>query len=76
MLHPVIACFGQFMQDWNDQTPEKYAGIFRFRFWVQGTYYEVVVDDRLPTVRNQLLFVKANIGNEFWEALAEKAYAK
>ena len=38
--------------------------------------YEVVVDDLLPTVNNQLLFMKAKVGNEFWAALAEKAYAK
>jgi hypothetical protein len=55
----------------------KYAGIFRFRFWLYGDWTEVVVDDRLPVKSNQLLFC-GNIQepNEFWAALLEKAYAK
>lgn len=28
---------------------EKYAGIFRFRFWRCGEWIEIVIDDRLPT---------------------------
>jgi hypothetical protein len=50
-----------------------YYNFSQFRF---GEWVEVVIDDKLPTINGNLIYLKAEDPNEFWSPLLEKAYAK
>nr|XP_020471732.1 calpain-10 [Monopterus albus] len=54
----------------------RYRGSFQFRFWQQGFWIEVIIDDRLPCINSTLCFSCCHSPAAFWVALLEKAYAK
>ena len=61
----------------QDETSGRtYFGMFKFRFYRFGEWFEVVIDDRLPTKNGELIYMKAGDDGEFWSPLLEKAYAK
>lgn len=46
------------------------------QFWQYGQWEEVRIDDLLPTVDNDLIYLSSPDKHEFWSSLLEKAYAK
>lgn len=53
-------------------------GAYHFRFWKLGYWYDVLIDDYLPTnTSNELIFSYNKLfPNEYWVPLFEKAFAK
>ncbi len=63
-----------FKQKYSHFFHKEAGNIFYFpRF---GDWHEVVIDDRLPTRHNNLIYLRSRDDNEFWCSLIEKAYAK
>ena len=63
----------------DNADPERMKhGAYHFRFWNYGEWCDVVIDDYLPTLKNNQLIFCSNEDerNEFWPALLEKAFAK
>jgi hypothetical protein len=58
----------------------KEFGIYVFRFFVDNDWKYVIIDDKLPCLKNtrkpKLIFASCEERNEFWVPLLEKAYAK
>ncbi|VDQ07504.1 unnamed protein product [Trichobilharzia regenti] len=63
-------------QEWDVDHVNEHPGIFRFRFWQEGTSFEVVIDDLLPCYEGKCICLSSSSAAEFWPALLEKAYAK
>ncbi|BHF73083.1 Calpain-6 [Sparganum proliferum] len=57
-------------------TSEIYAGIFKARFWIDGAWTEVVVDDLLPCLNGKVICPHSSRADEFWPSILVKAYAK
>lgn len=69
LLHQVFPRGQSFTVGW-------YAGMFHCQFCRHGIWEEVIIDDRLPTVGGELVYIRCEKPNEFWASLLEKAYAK
>ncbi|XP_076081241.1 calpain-5-like [Mytilus galloprovincialis] len=64
-------------QEWKGvMEKQDYAGVFQFWFWRFGETVSIVVDDKLPTKDDKLLFCHSRTREIFWCGLLEKAYAK
>lgn len=59
-----------FMSEFNDE------GAYCVRFFRDGVWEPIVIDDSLPTGYGGPAFCKSKDGSEFWPSLLEKAYAK
>ncbi|VUZ53660.1 unnamed protein product [Hymenolepis diminuta] len=55
---------------------KNYSGAFRIRFWIDGAFTFVVVDDVLPIVNGKIICPHSSNPDEFWPSLLAKAYAK
>lgn len=67
--------FGKVVPTAQSFAQNEYCGIFHFRFWIYGFWYDVVIDDFLPVwdYNNKLAFCSnKEEPNEFWAALLEK----
>lgn len=51
-------------------------GIFKIWIWDFGVWTKVLIDDKLPSSDNKLIFTSSQCGQIFWVPLLEKAYAK
>ena len=54
----------------------KGPGQICFQLYVFGEWKYIWLDDRLPTIRNELIFAHSLDPCVFWVALVEKAFAK
>jgi hypothetical protein len=59
-----------------DFNSKNYIGKLSFNIWDYGKWSKIVIDDRLPTINNKVIFSRSSNNNEFWCSLLEKAYAK
>eukprot|EP01087_Luapelamoeba_hula_P002002 TRINITY_DN1177_c0_g3_i2.p1 TRINITY_DN1177_c0_g3~~TRINITY_DN1177_c0_g3_i2.p1 ORF type:complete len:501 (-),score=64.43 TRINITY_DN1177_c0_g3_i2:91-1593(-) len=52
-------------------------GFYQFRFWKDGEWVTVTIDDRLPcNSEGKIIYGHCTDANEMWVPLIEKAYAK
>ncbi|WAR27546.1 CAN5-like protein [Mya arenaria] len=59
-------------REWDENKPDDYSGIFRFQFWRYGQWTEIVIDDQLPTINGELVFIHSQSKNEFWRGVSEQ----
>lgn len=74
----VFACCTSFVctKSGNWARPPSVSLSTTVQFWQYGQWEEVRIDDLLPTVDNDLIYLSSPDKHEFWSSLLEKAYAK
>ena len=65
---------------YNHEDPRaRPKGIYRFQFFKMGEFWDVIIDDKLPSSKagkKKLIRAKSSVTDEYWIPLLEKAYAK
>ncbi|KAH7964127.1 hypothetical protein HPB51_027635 [Rhipicephalus microplus] len=61
-------------QEWR--AGKEQPGVFRFCFWLLGSWIKVLLDDQLLVVEGTLYSCRSLAASEFWALLLEKASAK
>ncbi len=68
--------FVQIFEDDIKLNDETYRGFVTLNLWLNNKWTKLIIDDRLPTLNNELVFAKCKNKNHFWVPLLEKAFAK
>lgn len=70
-----VACL--YPKDCSGNPEATTSGIYRVRLFLNGTYREIPVDDKIPTgIDRPMMCAQCREGDFFWPALIEKAYMK
>ncbi|EGG03841.1 calpain-like protease palB/RIM13 [Melampsora larici-populina 98AG31] len=70
-----VACL--YPKDYSGNPEATTSGIYRVKLFLNGTYREIPVDDKIPTgIERPMMCAQCRGGDFFWPALIEKAYMK
>ena len=72
----VVATRSELLENCILQKEVNEWGVYEFKFYKNGEWIHVTVDDQIPCNRGKPIFARCKDINEVWVMLMEKAYAK